>query len=126
LIHDIDLGFNAVSSNIASAQIIESAYLPGTLTLLGQTSVKVPPPCGATNPCSSTLVLSQDVQSASITKDVSLDAITFNNTASSASFSFMDQVFSQTGVPEPFSIMLFGTVLLGCGVIARRRFAQQQ
>lgn len=45
-------------------------------------------------------------------------------TSGTASLSQVIDTFSQTAVPEPASVMLFGTLLLGVGQICRRRMAK--
>jgi hypothetical protein len=39
-------------------------------------------------------------------------------------FTNLDQTFSQVAVPEPGSIVLFGTAFLGCAAVLRRRLTR--
>ena len=60
-----------------------------------------------------------------VSKDVLLQA--FANGAlpnGTVLFTTLDQTFSQVTVPEPGSIVLFGTALLGCVAVIRRRLAR--
>lgn len=54
-----------------------------------------------------------------VRKDIELSAGTVLD--GSATMSDIGQYFSQTTVPEPASILLFGTLLLGCGALLRKR-----
>jgi|SRR5689334_6976557 len=62
-------------------------------------------------------------QTLEVSKDIILDAIGTGTSPhfTSALASDIDQTFSQTAIPEPGTISLFGTALLGCVALFRRR-----
>ena len=117
-IESITLAFNgATSGGLAIASVTETATEPG-VGVTGQAIVNEPP----TGPLSTEVFLSETAKELDILKDILL--VSFEDGAR-ATISFIDQDFHQTGdnVPEPMTLALFGSGLIGLGLI-RRRYAR--
>jgi hypothetical protein len=112
-IHDMELAFNgSVITSPALASVTETIYTdPTKQTLLGQVVVATP------SPLSSSVILNKDVTSIFVTKDISLNA--FGD--GTVTLSNIQQIVSQTPIPEPGTIFLLGAGFLGLGYFGRRR-----
>ena len=114
LISDIHMSFNGNITGSGSTNVTETVngVIPATATI-GQITVQNPPPV-----LDALIPLSQNVSKAHVIKDILTQV---GSSAGTADISAISQTFSQTGVPEPTSVVLFGTILLGVTSILRRR-----
>jgi hypothetical protein len=95
-----------------TSSISEDIFIHGTSIKIGHLEVSNPP----ANNFTDDILLSQDVDSIDVVKDIGLNY----TTSSAATISIVDQNFSQTDVPEPASLTLFGSALLALGLLVSR------
>jgi hypothetical protein len=118
-IESISLGFNGTANGLAFTNVVESAF-DADGNLVGQAEVLTPPPTLQTE-----VVLDSPQQFLHIVKDIGLVSFASEGTTSTATISFIDQDFHQTGdeIPEPATLALFGAGLMGLGLLRRRKAA---
>lgn len=122
LITDIHLIFNGSQTGSGTTTVVETVLDPVTLAVIGQAQVTNPPPS-----FDQTIVLSEQLSTVLIQKDITLTSSTTGCTTTTAgscgtaNISIVDQLVSQT-VPEPATLLLVGSGLLASGLLGRRRF----
>jgi hypothetical protein len=99
------------SASVAEAGCGPAPCTPGVLSVLTFNN-------GSSNTATAETLISTPVGSVTVSKDISASG----GTTGFANLSLVSDTFSQTSVPEPASLILFGSVLAGvCGIVRRRR-----
>jgi hypothetical protein len=118
----VGLTFDASFLGLAVASITETIYRNANFTgELGQAVVS----CGFVTGCTAdtretSVMLSGSADTLYVTKDINLTAF---RTGGFTQTSVITQTYGPTAVPEPMSIALFGTGLVGLGLVRRARKA---
>src|SRR5205814_5552611 len=106
-------GGSSFSAN-GIGQVAENACAPAHCTPSGAINLLTVDTAGAIQLTDH--VVFAPTGSLSVTKDISV-----NGNLGTASISRVDDTFSQTPIPEPASLAIFGVALAGLGLIRRRR-----
>ena len=111
-IHSVGLFFDGAFDGMAISRVTESVF--SGQTLVGTATVS----CGAYAGCSQTdnIVLNGWYSSLNVEKDIYVAA-----GAGDATVSIIDQTFDVASAPEPSSMALFGSGILGAALFLRRR-----
>lgn len=110
LITDVHMFYDGSQWGTGTSVVDEEVFSGSTV--VGNITVTDPPPSFTAG----TVLTGGPYTSVSVVKDIGLSS----GPDGGASLSDIGQYFSQT-VPEPASILLFGTLLLGCGSLLRKR-----
>jgi len=120
-ISGISLSSNPSVFGNAAAAITETAYLPNSITVIGQTAVTAPP-----GPQNGSISFANPLSEVVVKKDVYLNG---GNSGGAAYISIVDQTLTPdpTAVPEPSSVLgtlAFGA--LGLGYMLKRQLKQNK
>src|SRR5688500_8329224 len=113
LISDIHLTFNGDRAGQAATSVTETVF-DSAGNVVGQAHVTNPP-----ENLQELIALSVLLPKVSVRKDIALAAFGANGD-SQASITFITQAVSQSAVPEPASLLLLGSGLLGAGWVRKR------
>jgi hypothetical protein len=122
VISDIHLIFNGAVTGAGFTSVVETVFTSDGLTGVGQAQVQNPPPVFDAN-----IDIVPPLNAVKVSKDIFLIGSSNPNIPGTATISFTDQVFSQQypggEVPEPSTLLLLGSGLLGAGIRFRGKKA---
>jgi len=116
MISDIHLIFNGSVTGTGFTNVTETVLTLDQTSVLGQVQVTNPPP-----DFDNIILIDPPVSAAHVKKDIFLFGSGSVDIPGTATISFIDQVVSQTAIPEPSSLFLLGTGIMGLAARLRRR-----